>query len=300
MASITEEVRPPRVAVVIVSYDVRDLLAGCLKSLAGQGEGLEVVVVDNASSDGSAEMVAADFPDVSIVRNLDNRGFGAAANQGIAATLAPYVLSLNPDTVLHPGAIRGLSEYLDQHPEVGAVGPKILRPDGSLDLASRRSFPSPTVALLRLSLLSRLFPKSPRLARYNLTDRSPDVPQEIDAGTGACLLFRRAALNQVGVYDDAFFMYGEDLDLCFRLKEAGWKVMYWPASVVVHYKGRSSRQRSNAMIREFHRSMWIFFRKHYRRSTPAPVAALIHAGIELRSTGLLLANAVRRDKRVSR
>ena len=300
MASITEEHRQPRVAVVIVSYDVRDLLAGCLTSLDGQGESLEVVVVDNASRDGSAEMVAADFPNASLIQNHENRGFGAAANQGIAATVAPYVLSLNPDTVLHPGAISGLIAYLDQHPEVGAVGPKILRQDGSLDLASRRSFPSPTVALLRLSLLSRLFPRSRRLARYNLTDRSPDVPQEIDAGTGACLMFRRAALAQVGVYDDAFFMYGEDLDLCFRLKEAGWKVMYWPASVVVHYKGRSSRQRSSAMIREFHRSMWIFFSKHYRRNTPAPVAALIYAGIELRSTGLLLANAVRRDKRVSR
>ncbi|OLE21257.1 MAG: hypothetical protein AUG49_22475 [Catenulispora sp. 13_1_20CM_3_70_7] len=235
-----------------------------------------------------------------VIRNRENRGFGAAANQGIAATSAPYVLSLNPDTALHPGAIAGLAEYLDQHPDAGAVSPKILRPDGSLDLAARRSFPTPTVALLRLSLLSRLFPRSGRLARYNLTDRSPDVPQEIDAGTGACLMLRRAALNQVGVYDDAFFMYGEDLDLCFRLKVAGWKIMYWPASVVVHYKGQSSRQRSNAMIREFHRSMWIFFRKHYRSTTPAPVAALIYAGIELRSTGLLLANALRREKRVSR
>src|SRR5256714_12409007 len=297
----TTDPRPgAAVGVVIVSYDVRDLLAGCLTSLREQGPGLELIVVDNASSDGSAEMVLTNFPDVMVIRNRENRGFGAAANQGIAATSAPYVLSLNPDTVLRPGAIDGMAGYLDQHPRVGAVSPKILRPDGSLDLAARRSFPTPTVALLRLSLLSRLFPKSRRLARYNLTDRSPDVAQEIDAGTGACLLFRRAALTQVGVYDDAFFMYGEDLDLCFRLKEAGWKVMYWPASVIVHYKGRSSRQRSSAMIREFHRSMWIFFRKHYRRNTPAPIAALIYAGIELRSTGLLLATALRREKRVSR
>jgi N-acetylglucosaminyl-diphospho-decaprenol L-rhamnosyltransferase len=298
MAAISQ--RSLRVAVIIVSYEVRDLLSGCLKSLAEQGGGLEVVVVDNASSDGSAEMVPEQFPSVRLIRNKENRGFGAAANEGIAVTTAPYVLSLNPDTVLKPGAVEALAGYLDDHSEVGAVGPKIVRPDGSLDLAARRSFPSPAVALLRLTLLSRLFPRSRRLARYNLTHRSPEVAQEIDSGTGACLMFRRQALDQVGVYDEAFFMYGEDLDLCFRLKVAGWKVMYWPQAVVTHYNGQSSRQRSSAMIREFHRSMWIFFQKNYRHTTPAPLAALIYAGIELRATALLLANAVRRDKRVSR
>jgi GT2 family glycosyltransferase len=283
-----------------VSYQVKDLLAGCLKSLAMEEPGLEVVVVDNASHDGSGEMVAADFPKVELIYNQENRGFGAAANQGIAATGAPYVLSLNPDTVVHPGAIDGLRAYLDQHSEVGAVGPKIVRPDGSLDLAARRTFPSPSVALFRLTLLSRLFPRQRRLARYNLTDRSPDVEQEIDAGTAACLMFRRTALEQVGPYDEDFFMYGEDLDLCYRLRAAGWKIVYEPRAVVLHYKGQSSRQRSGAMIREFHKSMWIFFRKHYGRTTPAPIAALIYAGIELRSTGLQVANAIRRNKRVSR
>jgi len=290
-----------RVAVVIVSFNVRDLLRGCLQSVLSQSDpGTDVVVVDNASSDGSTEMVSAEFPQVRVIKNSRNGGFSHASNQGIAATHALYLLSLNPDTVLHPGAIAALSAYLDGHPEAGAVGPKIVRPDGSLDLAARRTFPSPSVALFRLTLLSRLFPRHRRLARYNLTDQSPDVEQEIDAGTAACLMFRRSALEQVGPYDEDFFMYGEDLDLCYRLKAAGWRIVYEPRAVVLHYKGQSSRQRSGAMIREFHRSMWIFFDKHYRRTTPAPVAALIRSGIEARSAGLRLSNAFRREKRVSR
>lgn len=287
-------------AVVIVSYNVSSLLDACLRSLLAQEVALEIVVVDNASLDGSPEMVARDFPEVRLVRNRENRGFATASNQGIKQTTAPLVLSLNPDTVLQPGAVDGLATYLDRHPEAGAAGPRIMRPDGSLDLAARRTFPSPSVALLRLSLVSRFFPRSSRLARYNLTDRSPDLLQEIDSGTGACLMFRRAVLDQVGLFDESFFMYGEDLDLCFRIKAAGWRIVYVPQSVVIHHKGQSSRQQSSAMIREFHRAMRIFFRKHYRRSTPAPLAALVYAGIELRSAGLLVANLFRRQKRVSR
>src|SRR5438067_4425411 len=149
-------------------------------------------------------------------------------------------------------------------------------------------------------LLSRLFPRNRTLARYNLTDRSPDLIQEIDSGTAACLMFRRAALEKVGLYDEAFFMYGEDLDLCYRLKAAGWRVMYVPDAIVLHHKGQSSRQQSSRMIREFHRAMWIFFKKHYQPTTPRPIAALIRTGIEVRSAGVLLGNARRRQNRGSR
>jgi N-acetylglucosaminyl-diphospho-decaprenol L-rhamnosyltransferase len=291
----------PAVAVVIVSFNVRDLLASCLTSLGGGGDpDLEIVVVDNASSDGSADTVRAAFPAVRVIQNAENRGFAAASNQGTAATGAPYVLSLNPDTVVSPSAVARLRDYLDAHQDVGAVGPKIVRPDGSLDLAARRSFPTPGVAFFRITRLSRVFPHSPTAARYNLTFRGVDEVQEIDAGTGACLLFRRAALDQVGLFDEAFFMYGEDLDLCYRLKRAGWKVMYVPQAQIVHVKGASSRQRSQRMIREFHRAMTLFFRKHYRATTPAPVAALVYGGIQLRSTALQAVNRLRKEKRVSR
>ena len=290
-----------KVAVVIVSFNVKPLLHGCLQSVLEQSdENLEVVVVDNASTDCSTEMLAREFPHVQLIKNDRNRGFSQASNQGIRATSAPYVLSLNPDTILRPGALARLAGYLEEHSDVGAVGPKIVRPDGSLDLAARRSFPSPKVAFYRLSLLSRIFPRHRALSRYNLTHKSPDVEQDIDSGTAACLMFRRRALDQVGLYDEDFFMYGEDLDLCYRLKAGGWRIVYLPTAVVLHYKGQSSRQRSNAMIREFHRSMWIFFSKHYRRETSAPMSALIRSGIEARSAGLQLTNALRREKRVSR
>ncbi len=292
---------PAAVSVVIVSYDVKGRLATCIRSvLASRDVKVELHVVDNGSTDGSPALVRGEFAGVQLIENPDNRGFAAASNQGIRATRAPYVLSLNPDTEVEPDAIAKLAEYMEAHSEVGAVGPKIVRPDGSLDLASRRSFPSPSVAFFRLSRLSRLFPAHHRLARYNLTYRSPDVSQEIDSGTGACLLFRRAALDQVGLFDEAFFMYGEDLDLCYRLKASGWKVMYHPSAVILHHKGQSSRKQSYRMIREFHRSMVTFFGKHYRSTTSAPVARVIVAGIWLRCAGQLFLNALRREKRVSK
>ena len=289
------------VSVVIVSYNVRDQLANCLRSvLASAGVRPEIVVVDNASSDGSSEMLRAEFPQVRLVTNPENRGFATASNQGIRQTLGACVLSLNPDTVVEPDAIVRLAVYLDSHPDVGAVGPKIMRPDGSLDLAGRRSFPSPGVAFFRLTRFSRLFPRNARLARYNLTYRSEDDEQEIDSGSGACLLLRRTALDRVGLFDEDFFMYGEDLDLCYRLKHAGWRVMYQPGAVILHHKGQSARKDSYRMIREFHRSMATFFRKHYRSATPTPVAWVIFAGIWIRCAGQLALNAIRRDKRVSK
>ncbi|HEY8737032.1 MAG TPA: glycosyltransferase family 2 protein [Candidatus Dormibacteraeota bacterium] len=288
------------VTAVIVSYQVRQHLARCLRSVLSSTYRPEVIVVDNASADGSPDLVAREFPRVQLIRNSRNLGFATASNQGIRASTRSYVLSLNPDTEVTLSAIRVLRDYLEDHPEVGAVGPKIIRPDGSLDFAARRSFPTVATAFARLSRLSRLFPTSPRFARYNLTYRSPDETQEMDAGTGACLLLRRSALDQVGLFDEAFFMYGEDLDLCYRLKQGGWKIVYLPAAEVLHYKGESSRQVSYRMIREFHRSMLIFFNKHYRSTTPWPVAQLVAAGIAGRCATLLMMNAMRRRKWVSR
>lgn len=288
------------VTAVIVSYQVRERLSRCLRSVLRSNQRPEVVVVDNASTDGSPEMVAREFPGIQVIRNAENLGFAAASNQGIQATTTTYVLSLNPDTEVTLNAIRTMRDYLDGRPDVGAISPKILRPDGSLDFAARRSFPTVTTAFARLSRLSRIFPRSARFARYNLTYRSPDEVQEIDAGTGACLLIRRAVLDQVGLFDEAFFMYGEDLDLCYRLKQAGWKIVYLPTAEVLHYKGESSRQVSYRMIREFHRSMRIFFNKHYRSTTPWPIARMVSAGIAARCASLLLINAMRREKWVSR
>jgi GT2 family glycosyltransferase len=283
-----------------VNFNAGPHLRACLDAIvAAAPAATEVVVVDNNSSDGSAE----DLPPIEglrILRNEQNVGYAVANNRGIRSTSARFVLLLNPDTVPRPGALRSLVAFLDEHPRAGAVGPKIVRPNGQLDLAGRRTFPDPKVAFFRMTGLSRLRPNDPVLARYNLTYRDPDTPGEIDAGTGACLLLRRSALDEVGLLDERFFMYAEDLDLCLRLKQAGWQIWYWPHAIVLHLKGVSSRQQSFRMLIEFHRAMAQFFRKHYEAQTALPLRWAIHAAIWTRCGVLLAVNALRSDRRVSR
>lgn len=264
------------IGVVIVNYRARDLLRECLNSLlGGGGPSLEVVVVDNRSDDGSVEMLRSEFPSVSLLALDENGGYGPANNRGIRGLLhgeaghqpPTHILLLNPDTLLPPGAVATLAAYLDANPEVGAVGPRLVRPDGSLDRACRRGFPSPGVALYHFLSLDRLFPGSPRFARYNMSYLSEYSLAEVDSLVGAFMLIRTQALEQTGLFDESFFMYGEDLDLCFRIRERGWKVVYNPAATVVHYKGASSKQNSAKANHEFYRAMLLFHRKHYASTT---------------------------------
>lgn len=279
-------------SVVIVVYNVRDLLAACLASLyASRGPlAVEVCVVDNASQDGSAALVRARFPEVALIACDANRGYARANNLALERASGRHILLLNPDTVLPPDGLRTLVRLLDEDPTLGAVGPKLVRPDGSLDLACRRSFPTPEVALYRMLGLSRRFPRSRRFARYNLTYLDPDEPADVDAVVGACMAIRGTALRQVGLLDERFFMYGEDLDLAFRLKQHGWRVRYEPSVVVLHHKGASSRQASLRARRAFFAAMLLFHRKHYWRQHSPLVNALVVAGIGLWG-GLSLAQA---------
>lgn len=270
-------------SVVIVTYNVRALLAACLASLCASAGPLDVAVcvVDNASTDGSVAMVRERFPQVTVIASADNRGYAYANNLALRRARGRHVLLLNPDTVLPPEALRTLVRILDEDPTLGAVGPKLVRPDGSLDLACRRSFPTPEVALYRMLGLSRRFPRSRRFARYNLTYLDPDEPADVDAVVGACMAIRGAALRQVGLLDERFFMYGEDLDLAYRLKQAGWRVRYDPSVVVVHVKGASSRQASLRARRAFFAAMLHFHRKHICHQHSLLVNALVVAGIAL-------------------
>jgi GT2 family glycosyltransferase len=263
------------VSVLIVSYNVRELLLETLACVhAATRHKVEAIIVDNASADGSAAAVEAAFPQAKLIRLSKNVGFGRANNAGLEACKGSSLLLLNPDVLLEPGCVDRLADFLAAHPEAGAVGPRLQRPDGRLDLAARRAFPAPAAALYRLSGLSRLFPDSPRFGRYNLGHLPADQLQEIDSGTAACLLVRRAAIDEVGFFDPDYFMYGEDLDLCYRIKEAGWRVYYLPDAVAVHVKGASTRQATGRMLYEFHRAMWLFYRKHYARRLPAPLNAM--------------------------
>jgi GT2 family glycosyltransferase len=254
---------------------------------------METYVVDNDSGDGSADMAAEDFPWVQLIRSPENLGYARANNLALRRARGRCVLLLNPDTELGPSALADMLAYLDAHPDTGAVGPKLVRPDGSLDLACRRSFPTPSVAFYRLVGLTRLFPRSRRFGRYNLTYLDPDVETEVDALAGAFMLVRREAVDTVGLLDEGFFMYGEDLDWAYRIKEQGWRIRYNPKVAVLHHKGESSRQSSTRATVAFFRAMRRFYGKHYRRDTFVLLDWLIIATIYGRLAWALLRNALR-------
>ncbi len=231
--------------------------------MSGGAVETEVIVVDNASTDGSDDMVAAEFPWVRLIRSPRNGGYAFGNNQALTSCRGRDVLLMNPDTLMPPGGIAGLLECLKAHPEAGVIGPKLLKPDGSMHLACRRSFPTPSVAFYRISGLSRLFPHSPRFGRYNLTFVDPDQAIEVDSVCGACLLVRSAVIERIGLLDERFFMYGEDLDWCLRTRLMGWTVRYEPGIVVQHQHGASSRKRALRTTYHFFRAMDLFYRKHY-------------------------------------
>ena len=285
-------------AIVIVNYNVRDLLRRCLASvLASKGDlTFETCVVDNASEDRSAEMVRSEFPTVQLIENSDNVGYPAANNQGLkllevqseAAEKRPrYCLLLNPDTEVPPDGFARLLAYMDEHEDIGVIGPKLLLPDGSLDLACRRSFPTPEVSSYRMLGLSRAFPRSRRFGRYNMTYLDENEIADVDSVVGAFMMVRTKALENVGLLDERFWMYGEDLDWAKRIKDSGWRVVYYPEVEVQHVKRASSRQSKRAQ-HEFYRAMLIFYYKHYRADTPVPLHLMIMTGLAVKG-GLQLA-----------
>jgi hypothetical protein len=268
-------------------------LRDCLKSIYGnQGDlSFNVVVVDNASLDGSAQMVETEFPQVTLVASQVNGGFAWANNQGLrqvgfngTGTPQPYAphyaLLLNPDTLLPPTALVDMVAFMNEHPEAGAAGPKLVRPDGSLDLACRRAFPTPEVSFYRMVGLSKLFPRSRLFGRYNMTFADPDELIEVDSVVGAFMLVRREAIAQAGLLDETYFMYGEDLDWAYHIKAYGWKIYYNPGVTVTHVKRAASRHSPKAQM-EFYRAMDIFYRKFYADSTPFWLHGLVVTGINL-------------------
>jgi N-acetylglucosaminyl-diphospho-decaprenol L-rhamnosyltransferase len=284
--------------IVILNYNTREVLHNCLISLSHVGDlEFETTVVDNCSADGSADMVRSGFPQVRLVASPHNGGYAYGNNLGLREFLARpepprALLLLNADTIVPPGAPRGLVDFMDAHPKAGVVGPKLVLRDGSLDLACRRSFPTPQVSFYRMVGLSKLFPRSPRFGRYNLTFLDEDETAEVDSVVGACMLIRTEALQSAGLLDESFFMYGEDLDLALRIKAQGWRVYYYPGVEILHYKRVSSKRSRRAQV-EFYRAMYIFYRKHYARTTPLWLHALVLGGIATRG-GLALAREMLR------
>jgi N-acetylglucosaminyl-diphospho-decaprenol L-rhamnosyltransferase len=270
--------------IVIVNYNTCEHLRACLKSLeANRGVSFLTFVVDNASSDGSAEMVRDEFPHVHLIVSPMNGGYAYANNLALRKILAldplpSFVLLLNPDTVLPPDALARMLEFFAAHPEAGIAGPKLVMENGKLDKACRRSFPTPELSIYHVLGLDARFPTSRRFARYEMTFCDENQVTEVDSVVGAFMMIRTQALQQAGLLDEAFFMYGEDLDLALRIKQRGWKVYYNPAVQVLHYKRQASRHSPRAAY-EFWRAAYIFYRKHYAHQTALPLRMLIMLGL---------------------
>jgi N-acetylglucosaminyl-diphospho-decaprenol L-rhamnosyltransferase len=260
-----------QLSVIVVNWNVQDLLRTCLASLEAElgmtspgaaGKGTEIIVVDNASADGSVEMLRAEFPHVTTISNQHNAGFGAANNQALAQSNGRYVLFLNPDTEVKPGAIRRMLAFIEQRPQAGCAGPRLLNPDGSIQ-SSRRSFPGVATAFVESTVLQRYCGGLGALRRFYSGRGDEHEPQRVDWLVGACLLMRRSALEEVGAFDERFFMYSEEMDLCYRLRQAGYEVWFVPEAEVVHHEGASSRQDLFLRNVNFHESRYRFFRKHH-------------------------------------
>jgi GT2 family glycosyltransferase len=283
----------PVLSIVIVSWNVREDLRECLQSLLREkgsrlesGE-IEIIVVDNASTDGTAEMVNLEFPQVKLLVNPQNLGYTKANNIGINHSRGKYILLLNPDTIVHQGALQALIDCAESHPEAGIIGAKLLNPDGSVQ-RSARSFPDIGAGLFRNTFLGRLFPNNPFVRRYLLTDFGYDEVREVDWVSGAAMLVRRDLIERIGGLDERFWAYCEDVDLCWRAWQAGYKVLFCPNAVITHKVGRSSDQRLVPSLIQHHKSMWLFYLKNYRHRYPLLLFPLIGLGILLRLAGALL------------
>ncbi|MCE5216917.1 glycosyltransferase family 2 protein [bacterium] len=273
--------------VCIVSWNVREDLSRCLDSLRAGVGGLahEIIVVDNASTDGSLDMVGERYPEVLIVRNDTNAGFAAANVQGMASAHGRYVLLLNPDTLVPPGALAELVAFADAHSTAGVIGPKLVYGDGRLQY-SCRCFPTISAALFRNTWLGALFPRARASSCYLMEDWAHDEVRPVDWVSGACMMIRREALEQVGTLDTSFYWGSEDVDYCWRMHKTGWDVLYTPTPVITHFVGRSTDQAVLRTIARTHRSMYRLYRKHLARG---PVSgALVWLGVWARAGVLTL------------
>jgi GT2 family glycosyltransferase len=279
-----------KLSVIIVNYNVKYFLEQCLHSVnkACQGLETEVFVVDNASVDGSVAMLQEKFPEIILIANKQNLGFAKANNQAILRSKGQYVLLLNPDTVVEADTLRQVVEFMDEHPDAGGLGVKMVDGNGRFLPESKRGFPTPEVAFYKISGLSALFPKSKLFGRYHLGFLDKDQVQRVDVLAGAFMLLNSVALGKTGLLDEAFFMYGEDIDLSYRITKAGYNNYYFPATRIIHYKGESTRKGSLNYVFVFYNAMIIFARKHFSQKNARLFSMLIHMAIYLRAAVSLL------------
>jgi GT2 family glycosyltransferase len=286
----------PKFSIVILNHNSGGLLTACLDSVFAEALPFtsEVIVPDNASTDDSLERAEAKWGErIEVIHNGDNRGFSWGNNIGIRRARGEYICVLNPDTVAHPGALLELARFLDEHPKAGFAGPKVFNSDGTLQLSCRRMIPSPFDAMARALLLSKIFPKSKRFARYNVTYLDENTAQRVDACTGCCMVARREMLNDIGLLDEGYFIYCEDVDWFQRAKNAGWEVWYVPSATIDHHHAYSAKFRKRRAVTDFHRSMIRFYRKHHAAQHSGAMNAFIYASVLARMGLIIAVNSIR-------
>ncbi len=251
-------------SIIIINYNVKEFLQNLIHSIRKAAGNLnyEIIIVDNASSDGSVDFIKDRFPEVNLIQNETNLGFGKANNQALKISRGRYILLLNPDSLVSEDTFSKMISFFESHPSVGLAGCKILNPDGTLQLACRRSFPGPWTSFCKVTGLSTLFPRSKLFARYNLTYKDENKSYEVDAISGSFMMMRREVYDKTGGFDEDYFMYGEDLDLCYRIQKSGYKVYYVHDTQIIHYKGESTRRSSIDETKFFYDAMHLFVKKH--------------------------------------
>ena len=274
-----------KLSVIIVNYNVKYFLEQCLLTVQKALIGIEseIFVVDNHSVDGSVDMIRNSFPEVKLIANEDNVGFAVANNQAIELTQGEYVLLLNPDTVVREDSFSSCIEFMDSHSEAGALGVKMIDGKGNFLPESKRGLPTPEVALYKMLGLNKLFPRSKRFGKYHLGFLGEDDINEVDVLAGAYMFIRKKVLDEIGLLDETFFMYGEDVDLSYRITEAGYKNYYFPSTSIIHYKGESTKKMSVNYVFIFYRAMVIFARKHYNGAAAQLLTFFINSAIYVRA-----------------
>lgn len=274
-----------KLSIIIVNYKTYDLTKQTIDSVLAEDVAFkyEIILVDNASLDGSIEKLQVDFEQqrpsgrLKVIVNPANVGFSKGNNVGMRIATGEYILLLNSDTYLGDQCLTKCMDYIEAHPAIGALGCKVVLPDGTLDHACKRGFPTPMVSLQYLLKLERL--DKQKYGRYDALHLGEDETGEVDCLMGAFMLMPRKAIDEVGMLDEDFFMYGEDIDLCYRIKQGGYKIMYYPQAMIIHYKGGSSKKRRTKVIYNFHHAMWIFYQKHYQGVYNFAVTGLVWLGI---------------------
>lgn len=287
-----------QLSIIIVNFNSNNYLGKCLESIYANPPDcdFEVIVVDNASTDDSISIVKNVFPQVDIILNENNKGFSAANNIGIKASQGKYILLLNHDTLIRNNALNVLLDFMSNNPDVGACGPKILNSDGTIQHQCKRGFPTPLSTLVHMAGFNKLMPKSKLFGHYLMTYIDINQINEVDSLSGSCMLIRKEILVNIGGLDELFFLYGEDLDLCYRIKQGKFKIYYVPQAIITHFGGVGSRAMSYKSIIEFYRSMIIFYVKHYKNKYGIIIKSLVFIGIYIKMIINITINSVRRDK----